>query len=112
VNSTAGDFGPYVARDGSYLIFTSERPGGIGLSDLYVSFPNGKSGWTAPVNVNSFCPGINIAGYAIAGASVSSDGRYLFFTRYARAASGEQEDIYWVENPFSRQAQREVLVQK
>jgi Tol biopolymer transport system component len=112
VNSTAADYDPYIARDGSYLIFTSERPGIIGLSDLFVSFPNGNGGWTAPVNLNNYCPGVNIAGYTSAGPSVSPDGRYLFFTRHARLGSGEQEDIYWVENPFSGQIMHAAPVPK
>jgi Tol biopolymer transport system component len=100
VNSTAADFDPCIAPDGSYLIFASERPGGTGGSDLYVAFPNGNGGWTAPVNLNSHCPGINIAGKATVGPTLSPDERFLFFTRYARTAAGEQEDVYWVENPF------------
>jgi Tol biopolymer transport system component len=112
VNSTAADFDPFIARDGSYLIFTSERPGSIGGSDLYVSFPNGNGGWTAPLNLNKYCPGINIAGSQTVGPSVSPDGRYLFFTRYTKTATGEQEDIYWVENPVSGPALREVPAPK
>jgi Tol biopolymer transport system component len=112
VNSTAADFDSYIARDGSYLIFTSERPGKIGKSDLYVSFHSGNGGWAAPVNLNNYCPGINIAGYATAGPSVSPDGRYLFFTRYTRTVTGEQEDIYWVENPISGPALHEAPTPK
>jgi len=104
VNSSAWDSCPVVAPDGSYLIFTSERPGRIGSSDLYVSFTNGNGGWTALVNLNDYCPGINIAGFRCAnvGLSLSPDGRYLFFTRYTTKATGEQEDVYWVENPFNK----------
>ena len=59
---------------------------------------------TALVNLNDYCPGINIAGFRCAnvGLSLSPDGRYLFFTRYTRKATGEQEDVYWVENPFNK----------
>lgn len=99
VNSTAADFDPCVARDGSYLIFTSERPGKTGASDLYVSFRDGTGAWTAPVDLNDYCPGINVPGCAAVGPSLSPDGRFLFFTRYARTAAGETEDVYWVENP-------------
>ena len=106
VNSVAADFGPSVARSGSYLIFTSERAGGVGRADLYVSFPDGPDGWTAPVNLNNYCPGINLAGQANVGASLSPDERYLFFTRYSRTAAGEQEDVYWVENPIPEPARR------
>ena len=106
VNSVAADFGPCVARDGSYLIFTSERVGGAGRADLYVSFPDGHDGWTIPVNLNDYCPGINLTDHANVGASLSPDERFLFFTRYTRTGTGEQEDIYWVENPVSDPARR------
>lgn len=106
VNSVAADFGPCVARDGAYLIFTSERAGGVSRADLYVSFPDGHNGWTAPVNLNDYCPGINITDHANVGASLSPDERFLFFTRYSRTATSEQEDIYWVENPIPEAARR------
>ena len=55
VNSTAWDAGQ-IAPDGSYLILTSERPGGIGRSDLYITFKKEDNSWTTPANMK----GINI----------------------------------------------------
>jgi hypothetical protein len=37
VNSTASDFRPTLSFDGTALIFASDRPGGCGGGDLYVS---------------------------------------------------------------------------
>jgi hypothetical protein len=53
VNSTSNDNSPYVFK--KIMVFASDRPGGMGGSDLYYSvFKNGK--WNSPVN---FGPGIN-----------------------------------------------------
>ena len=67
---------PYIAPDGSWLVFVSYgRPGGQGDGDLYLSFHR-DGAWSTAVNlgapINSsaldFCP------------IVSPDGKYLFFT--------------------------------
>ncbi|HLN19680.1 MAG TPA: hypothetical protein VK213_01225 [Bacteroidales bacterium] len=53
INSSANDKCPLVYKN--VLVFTSDRPGGLGGFDLYYSvFKNGN--WSAPVN---FGPGIN-----------------------------------------------------
>jgi len=91
VNSSAADFDPCIAHDGSYLIFTSERPGGHGNSDIYVSFAKSNLGWTAPVNIDR----INTNASEV-GPTLSPDGRFLFFIRYDRSGGEETEDIYWV----------------
>jgi hypothetical protein len=53
LNSTSNDKCPFVYR--GYLVFASDRPGGLGGYDLYYSvFRNGK--WSSPVN---FGPKIN-----------------------------------------------------
>jgi len=104
VNSTSWDGNPCIAPDESYLIFASQRPGGVSYSDLYVSF-NEDDVWTAPVNMNNYCPGINISGsgggvMVTIEPSLSPDGQFLFFARYIYKPTGSTEDIYWVENPF------------
>lgn len=88
VNSTAWDASPCVASDGSYLIFVSERPGGFGYSDLYITYKKEDGGWTIPVNMEITGAGINLKNAATGDASLSPDGRFLFFSR-----SG---DIYWI----------------
>jgi len=90
VNTSEGEYNAFIARDESYIIFTS-----VGLSDsygegdLYISFRKDEDTWTQAKNmgpqVNSFardyCP------------SVSPDGKYFFFSsrRYGT------EDIFWVD---------------
>jgi hypothetical protein len=56
VNSSVGDLGPNVSPDGHYLFFTSNRPGGLGLNDIWVSWRadvHDDFAWEPPVNVGS-----------------------------------------------------------
>ena len=74
--NTEGDEGdPHVAPDESYLIFVTDRVGGAGGKDLWVSYRSGD-GWSAPAPLS----GVNTAEDEYA-PSVTPDGRYLFFTR-------------------------------
>lgn len=83
VNSPYIDAHPTVAPDESFLIFDSFRPGGLGLTDLWISFKEDGE-WGAAVHLGEEIntPGQNIC------ATLSPDGRYLFFTA--------NNDIYWV----------------
>ena len=57
VNSTTNDSAPTLSTDGHFLYFGSDRPGGCGLRDIWVSHRNntsvdtGEGGWEAPVNM-------------------------------------------------------------
>ncbi|MDH4196240.1 MAG: hypothetical protein OEW05_02410, partial [Candidatus Aminicenantes bacterium] len=77
VNSDAVDLDPTVAPDESYLVFHSNRPGGFGQMDLYISFRNGDGSWTPAVNMGDK---INSAGNEASG-RVSADGAYFFFNK-------------------------------
>lgn len=49
---TANDIQPNVRRDGRELVFSSNRSGGLGGQDIWVSTRSGASGeWSAPVNL-------------------------------------------------------------
>ncbi len=63
-----------VPPDARFIIFTSNRPGGFGGLDLYVSYRT-SGGWREPVNLGAR---INTAADE-SHASISPDGRYLFF---------------------------------
>ncbi len=42
---------PTISPDGQMLIFSSDKPNGIGGSDLYVCMKEGKDSWSMPVNI-------------------------------------------------------------
>jgi hypothetical protein len=49
-----GEFGPALSRDGRYLLFVSDRPGGCGASDIYVARRLSRDGytqWSEPQNL-------------------------------------------------------------
>jgi hypothetical protein len=78
----------YIAPDESYIIYDFKSDLGFGGSDLYISFnKNGK--WTKPYNLG---PKINTDQTEMA-ASVSPDGKYLFFHR----GGDDTGDIYWAD---------------
>jgi Tol biopolymer transport system component len=89
VSTKFNEHDPFVAPDESYLIFTSNRPGGYGRGDLYISFKKAGTEWTAPENMGE---SINSSGYDFC-PMMSPDGRYLLFTRYENGNG----DIYWVD---------------
>jgi hypothetical protein len=93
VNSTSVQVEPFIAPDGSYLIFTTAHSGD-NYYGLYISFNKGNSGWTVPINMNKSGANINILNQG--GLSLSPDGNYLFFCRGDNPATGEFWDVYWV----------------
>jgi Tol biopolymer transport system component len=84
MNSYEGD--PCIAPDGHFLIFYSARD--RKSADLFVSFRDGNGGWGAPINLGDKFNSANDE----YGAHLSSDGKYLFFTRHTAQGNG----IYWV----------------
>lgn len=77
INTPRDEYNAYVARDESYIIFTSSGWGqGIGSGDLWISFkqPNGQ--WTKARNMGE---GINSPSFEFC-PFVSDCGNYLFFT--------------------------------
>jgi hypothetical protein len=72
----AWEFNPEISVDGHTLIFTSLRPGGFGLGDLYVSRLQGGE-WTPARNLG---PSVN-SEYDEYHPTLSHDRRELFFVR-------------------------------
>lgn len=88
INSPDGDTGPDLSPDGHLLFFSSNRAGGVGNNDVYVSYRadvHDDAGWSDPVNVG---PGVNTASgefgawYTEGGA----DGPVLYFARGPNSA--------------------------
>jgi len=51
VNSEYNENGASLSEDGSHLFFSSDRPGGSGSHDIYVSERNSSGGWKRPHNL-------------------------------------------------------------
>ncbi len=90
--NTGKSFHPFIAPDESYLIFDGKREGGYGDSDLYISFRQQNGLWSDPINLGY---GINTEAWE-ASASVTPDGKYLFFNRNMGSEDYENVDIFWV----------------
>lgn len=91
VNSTAGEMNAALSPDELSLYFTSDRPGGLGVTDLWVSHRDCRDcSWQAPTNLTA----LNAIG-ADAGPRLSIDGHLLFF-QSDRTGPGTQgaQDIY------------------
>ncbi|MEM9084677.1 MAG: hypothetical protein AAGB23_01990 [Pseudomonadota bacterium] len=86
VNSGWYEGDPYVDPDRRYLIFASNRRGGKGRGDIYLSVADGKGGWSKPV---AFDERVNTEGHELC-PLVSLDGSAFMFT--------SNEDIRWVSS--------------
>lgn len=95
-NTDGSEGDTFASPDEQFLIFSSNRAGGFGRSDLYVSFRAADSSWGPPINLGTsintadtdFCP------------MVTPDGRYLFFSRSYGGPGWEntkEADVFWVD---------------
>ena len=75
------------------LFFDGESESDYGESDLYISF-NTNGTWSKAVNMG---PKVNTETTEMC-ASISPDGKYLFFHR-GKSVEGEEEsgNIYWID---------------
>jgi Tol biopolymer transport system component len=78
VNTENEEGGPFIAPDGSYLLFHSNRPGTFGEADIYITFRNEYGTWNEPVNLDGK---INSKFYDWS-PSITSEGKYLVFSSY------------------------------
>jgi len=85
INSSYQDAHPFIAPNESYVIFDSNRPGGLGNNDLYVCFKKNDGSWGEAINLGA---PINTENYD-AIPYISPDRKYFFFYRAG--------DIYWVD---------------
>lgn len=84
INTSASESQPSLSRDGQLLFFASNRPGGLGGDDLYVSGRKGDGSWSQPVNLGKT---INTDGndrYPF----WAADNKTLYFTSTGRPGMG------------------------
>jgi len=89
VNTEYTEEDPFISPDESFLLFDSDRPGGYGGYDLYITWKGKEGVWTKPANLGAT---IN-SKYAESRAYVSPDGKYLFFTSNRNGSM----DTWWVD---------------
>lgn len=92
INSGKWTAHPFIAPDESYLIWDSEREGGYGDSDLYISFALDDGSWGPAINMGDK---VNSEGWD-AYASVTPNGKYILFNRGIND-DNSNVDIYWVD---------------
>jgi hypothetical protein len=77
INTTEDEYNAYIARDESYIIFTSSGWGkGFGSGDLWISFKHPNGYWTKAENMGET---VNTPGFEYC-PFVSDCGKYLFYT--------------------------------
>lgn len=98
INSDQPDHSPYLALDGSYILFSSFHAS-QGRSDLFVSFKAPDGSWTRPRNLG---PRVN-SPWKDEFPWVSADGKYLFFNSnrpsvlYGSTIPDGPGNVYWVD---------------
>jgi len=89
------DSQPSVSADGNTLYFVSDRPGGYGGTDIYVSYRDPKTGeWSAPQNLG---PKINTPGHERT-PFIHSDSETLYFSSDGHFGFGGFDIFYTRKN--------------
>lgn len=76
INTEFHEVDPFISPDKSYMILCSDRPGGYGKADIYISFRKEDGSWTEPGNLGKE---VNSSSDEYIPA-VTPDGKYFFFT--------------------------------
>jgi len=91
INTSFDEFRPNVRKDGREIVFDSNRPGGLGATDIYAATRSSvDEPWSNPVNLG---PAINTAA-GESRASLSWDGKTLLFGSAKPGGEGSS-DIYY-----------------
>jgi predicted alpha/beta superfamily hydrolase len=107
ISTGANEHDPFVAPDGRYLIFTSNRPGGYGSADLYISFAGPDGSWSEPINmgesINSkgydFCAMLSPDGAGVAEAAAAPDVIVVGEKRTLRSGLLDEDRELWISRP-------------
>ncbi len=91
INTPSNGEHPSISLDGLTLFFSSDRPGGYGARDLWMTTRSATSElWSEPVNLG---PTVNRSSDDV-GPSISADGLELFFQSNRSGGQGDQDT--WV----------------
>ncbi|UCE39904.1 MAG: PD40 domain-containing protein [Candidatus Aminicenantes bacterium] len=96
----------FIAPDENFILVDSIQDEGFGKQDIYVAFRNEDGGWSKPVNLGDE---VNTE-YFETCPTLSSDGKYLFFSRYNEP--GEISNIYWIDSRVIENARKNSHAQR
>ncbi len=97
INSGHKDSDPYISPDEAILIFNSNRPGGYGGDDLYISFRDDQGKWSLAQNLG---PSVNTPADEFC-AMLPPGGKQLMFTRSVSNDKNRPNwDIFWIDAGF------------
>lgn len=90
--SISSDYGisdPYINYDGTFIIYSTDMPGGLGNLDQYISYRQSDGSWSAPKNLgapyNTLGPDFDM--------DISPDGKYII--------TYSQDGILWQKNTLT-----------
>jgi hypothetical protein len=87
VNTDKDEFYPSVTRLGN-IYFTSERDGGVGKDDIFISTWNGKYSSPTPLGKAINTPGLEFNAY------IEPNEKYIIYTGYARPGNVGSGDLF------------------
>lgn len=96
INTAAGESVPALSRDEHWLFFNSDRPGGLGSGDIWVSWRanvHDDFGWSAPINLGA---GVNSEFNEVGAGYIENDhaGIPMLFFASTRPGGAGLTDIY------------------
>ncbi|HUQ67034.1 MAG TPA: OmpA family protein [Flavitalea sp.] len=92
INTESWESAPSLSPDKRDLYFASNRPGGMGESDIYICHRNPDGSWSAPVNAG---PEINTSGNESC-PFIHADNQTLYFTSDGHVGYGG-DDLFFVK---------------
>ncbi len=87
INSPYRESSVSITKDESTIYFASERPGGLGVSDIYSAKKNSKGAWSMIKNLG---PSINTE-YEEDSPYIDYDGKTLYFSSMGRKGMGGRD---------------------
>jgi hypothetical protein len=89
INSSANEGDFFISGDESFMIIMSNRPGGFGSTDLYISYKKNNDTWTNPKNLGT---SVNTSTDDF-GPYVTADNKFLFY----ESGYSSPSSIYWIK---------------
>ncbi len=92
IDSLTNIFNAFISPNEDFMIFCSnEIKDKIGLTDYFIVFHSADDKWSKPINMG---PKINSRGDVASSATVTPDGKYLFFASNRTAKSNQNKQTF------------------